>query len=194
MPDTSRPRVRVFIACSLDGFIAGDDDDLSWLPPPPTTGDDFGYSAFMSEVGCLLMGRATYRVVEAFEGPWPYPVPVLVATTQPLTPKGPDLASPFAGQAPSVRAVRGDVGALLDEALAVAAGKDVYLDGGTMIRQALDLGRVDELTISIVPTILGRGAPLVAGAQRKALEVVAVRPYPTLTQLVLRPKADVDHK
>jgi dihydrofolate reductase len=177
MPDTTSARVRVFIACSLDGFIAGDDDDLSWLPPP-SDGDDFNYSAFMSEVGCLLMGRATYRVVAAFPGDWPYPVPVLVATTQSLTPK-----------ASSVRAVRGDIGALLDEALAVAGGKDVYLDGGNMIRQALDIGRVDELTVSIVPTILGRGAPLFAGAQRQALEVVTVRPYPTLTQLVLRPKA-----
>lgn len=182
MPDTPNGRVRVFIACSLDGFIAGDDDDLSWLPPPPAEGGDFNYSAFMSEVGCLLMGRATYRVVEAFPV-WPYPVPVLVATTQPLTPK-----------APTVRAVRGDIGALLDEALAVAAGKDVYLDGGNMIRQALDVGRVDELTISIVPTILGRGAALFAGAQRNALEVVEVRPFATLTQLVLRPKAAQDHR
>ena len=180
MPDTLSARVRVFIACSLDGFIAGDDDDLSWLPPPPADGEDFNYSTFMSEVGCILMGRATYRVVEAFPGDWPYLVPVLVATTQPLTPK-----------APTLRAVRGDIGALLDEALALAAGKDVYLDGGNLIRQALDIGRVDELTVSIVPTLLGRGAPLFAGAQRQALELVTVRPYPTLTQLVLRPKGQL---
>lgn len=63
--------VRVFIACSLDGFIAGPDDDLSWLPAPGEGGEDYGYGAFMSETAALLMGRSTYDVVAGFDN-WPY--------------------------------------------------------------------------------------------------------------------------
>ncbi|MCZ7681731.1 MAG: hypothetical protein M5U28_24230 [Sandaracinaceae bacterium] len=61
-------RVRVFIACSLDGFIAGPNDDLSWLPPPRGSGDDHGYGAFFAEVGALLMGRSTYEVAASLRG------------------------------------------------------------------------------------------------------------------------------
>lgn len=158
-------RVRVFIATSLDGFIAGPNDDLSWLPQP--SGDpppDYGYNAFIAEVGALLMGRNTYEVVAGFEGPWPYgELPVLVATGRPLTPAH-----------PSVRAVSGGIEQLVEQARAVAGEADVYLDGGRMIRQALDAGLVDELIITVVPVILGAGAPLFTGVeQRRQLELEA---------------------
>lgn len=170
-------RVRVFIACSLDGFIAGPGDDLSWLPAPsPDT--DYGYADFMREVGALLMGRNTYRVVEGFEGPWPYgDCPVLVATRRPLTPK-----------APTVRAVEGPITDLVARARAVAGDKDVYLDGGELIRQGLDADLVDELIVSIVPILLGAGAPLFAGVHgRHALTLVSSRAFASgLVQLTLR--------
>ena len=64
----SMSRVRVFIACSLDGFIAGPNDDLSWLPQPPEgSDDDYGWGDFIGSIGCLLMGRATYDVVAAMD-------------------------------------------------------------------------------------------------------------------------------
>jgi dihydrofolate reductase len=157
-------RVRVFIACSLDGFIAGPQDDLSWLPEP-LTGDDRGFGAFLESVGALLMGRATYRVVEAFPGPWPYgDLPVFVATSNPLTPA-----------APTVRAVAGAPAELLAQVREVGGG-DVYLDGGTLIRSFLDAGLVDELTVTLIPVILGAGAPLFAGVtRRRTLRLVAER-------------------
>lgn len=157
-------RIRVFIACSLDGFIAGPNDDLSWLPPPSDDpADDHGYTPFMAEVGALLMGRRTFDVVRGFGGAWPYGErPVLVATRRPL------------GEAPAVvRAVEGGIDALLDAALAAAGGKDVYVDGGDVIRQALDAGRIDEMVVTVVPVVLGAGHPLFAGVkQRRALERV----------------------
>lgn len=171
-------RVRVFIACSLDGFIAGPNDDLSWLPGPSADTTDYGYSDFMREVGALLMGRNTYRVVEGFDGPWPYgDCPVLVATRRPLTPK-----------APTVRAVLGPITDLVAQARATAGDKDVYLDGGDLIRQGLDAGLVDELIVSIVPTILGAGAPLFAGVHgRHALTLVSSHAFASgLVQLTLR--------
>jgi dihydrofolate reductase len=172
-------RVRVFIACSLDGFIAGPDDDLSWLPGPVGE-DDFGYGAFFAEVGALLMGRRTYDVVLGFPGDWPYgDRPVLVATTRPLPPS----------QA-TVRAVAGPLDTMVQTAREAAGDRDVYLDGGNLIRQALDAGLVDELTVTLVPVVLGQGLPLFAGtAQPHALERVAARPLSAgLVQLTYRPQ------
>ncbi len=164
-------RIRVYIATSLDGFIAGPGNDLSWLPQDGdfeggTTGVD--YEDFMADVGALLMGRATYDVVLGFGVDWPYgDKPVLVATHRPLEPA-----------APTVRAVSGSIDELLDEALQAARGKDVYVDGGTLIRQALDAGRIDELVISVAPVVLGSGHALFAGVeQRTRFSIEHVGPY-----------------
>jgi dihydrofolate reductase len=126
------------------------------------------------------MGRRTYDVVAAFEGPWPYgDRPVLVTTRRPLT-----------AVAPTVLAVSGDLHALVARAKAAAAGKDVYVDGGELIRQMLDAGLVDDLTITVIPVILGRGSPLFAGAQRRhTLELLGSRELPGgLLQLTYRPR------
>ncbi|MDH5671644.1 MAG: dihydrofolate reductase family protein [Myxococcales bacterium] len=147
------PRIRVFIAASLDGFIAGPNDELDWLDVGRGAEDTF--TPFMREIGALLMGRRTYDVAAGFEGDWPYgDTPVLVATHRPLE-----------GAAPSVRAVEAEsVDGLLDEAQRAAGDKDVYLDGGALIRAALDAGRIDEITVTVLPIILGAGLPLFAAA------------------------------
>jgi dihydrofolate reductase len=149
-------RVRVFIASSLDGFIAGPDDDLSWLPDPEP-GQDHGYGAFMADIGALLMGRRTFDVVMGFGVEWPYGErPVLIATHRAMP------------QAPaSVRAVTGSITELVALALAAADGRDVYIDGGNLIRQALDAGLIDEMVVTLIPVVLGAGYPLFAGAQQR---------------------------
>jgi len=170
-------RVRVFIACSLDGFIAGPDDDLSWLPSGD--GQDFGYAAFMADVGALLMGRRSYEVVAGFPGEWPYgALPVLVATHRSLQPK-----------VPTVRPVAGTIEAVIAAAREAAAGKDIYIDGGALIREALEAGQVDELCVSVIPVALGRGVPLFAGLSRyQPLELVASKQFDGgLLQLTYRP-------
>ncbi len=173
-------RIRVFIATSIDGFIAGPDNDLSWLPEPSgdEAGDDHGYSAFMAEVGAMLMGRSTYDTVVGFGIEWPYPVPVLVASSRPFEPVH-----------PTVRRVSGDIASMLEQARAAANGRDVYLDGGTLIRQASDAGLIDEVIISVIPVILGAGAPLFAGVeQRRKFELVSSEAHRTgLVQLRYRP-------
>ncbi|MCA9665435.1 MAG: dihydrofolate reductase [Myxococcales bacterium] len=176
------PRLRVYIACSLDGFIAGPDGDLSWLPQPsgdeaPGQEDDFGYADFISGVGALLMGRTTYDAVRAMGIPWPYERSVVVATHRPLD------------DAPAgVSAAAGDIGALVETAARRAGGKDVYIDGGALIRQALDAGLVDEMCVTVIPVILGAGHPLFAGvARRQTLSLVAQRALPGgLVQLTYR--------
>jgi dihydrofolate reductase len=170
--------VRVFIACSLDGFIAGQDDDLSWLPPPDPGGEDYGYGAFMAETAALLMGRSTYDVVAGFSS-WPYgDTPVFVATSRPLDPVVETVAAVGGSPAELLAAVRERVDG------------NVYLDGGRLIRSFLDAGLVDELVVTVVGVILGSGAPLFAGVgKRHELELLSATPYPScLVQLRYVPR------
>lgn len=160
-------RTRVFVACSLDGFIAGPDGDLSWLPRPPEgSEEDFGWGAFISGIGCVLMGRATYDAVAAMDLGWPHSErDTLVATTR-------SLEMP----PPRVTSVCGAIEELVEKAGRRAAPKDIYIDGGNLIRQALDSGLIDELVVTVCPTILGAGSPLFAGAsQRRPLQLSGLR-------------------
>lgn len=166
-PDAAQ-RICVFLATSLDGHIAGPGDDLGWLPGPDALGDDGGFGAFLAGVGALLMGRRTLDVVAGFGGPWPYgDRPVLVATHRPL-PEVPGAA---------LRAVSGEIGALVALAREAAGAGHVYLDGGILVRQALDAGLVDELTLTTIPVLLAGGVPLFAGLTRRtSLVRTALRP------------------
>ena len=167
----SRPaRVRAYLAMSLDGFIAGPGDDLSWLPEPPY--DDMGspealsYEEFIADVGALLMGRGTYDVVRGFDVDWPYGNrPVLVATGRELDADPPS----------TVRRIDGPIESMVAEARSAAGGKDVYIDGGALIRQACDAGLIDEMTVTLAPVALGAGHALFAGLQRRLpLEIAEV--------------------
>ncbi len=168
-------RVRVYIASSLDGFIAGPGDDLSWLTGPeavnqggPTHPGALTFDGFMADVGAVLMGRGTFDVVRGMTW-WGYgDRPVLVATRRPLG----------EGVRETVRAVSGSIDDILAQAREAAGGKDVYIDGGDLIRQAADADLIDELTITLAPVALGAGHPLFAGLTRRyPLEIVGHHTY-----------------
>lgn len=187
---TSSGKVFVYIACSLDGFIAGDDNDLSWLPGATPEGEKapevdptaVQFEPFISSVGSLLMGRSTYDVVKGFGGEWPYgDRPVLIATHRELS------------DAPEhISAIAGDIESMVAAAKKAANGKHVYLDGGNLIRQALDANLIDELIITIVPVILGSGHSLFAGAKKRhPLKLISQHRFSDqLTQLIFRPDDD----
>jgi dihydrofolate reductase len=172
------------MACSLDGFIAGPDDDLSFLQdaPPPSeldVHDDavLTFEGFLGQVGAMLMGRNTHDVVKGF-GVWPYgDMPVLVPTHRPMDPA-----------ADTVTAVSGDIGDLLARAQAAAGDRDVYLDGGAVIHQALNAGLVDEMCVTLVPTLLGGGVRLFDGLiQKSQWAFVGHARMGHMVQLTLRP-------
>ncbi|MEM9191769.1 MAG: dihydrofolate reductase family protein [Myxococcota bacterium] len=156
-------RVRVYLGCSLDGCIAGPDHDLSFLmeqEPGESKGANQGltFDDFLSQVGALLMGRRTYQVLLDYDA-WHYgDRPVLVATHHPLPP------APKGGDA---RAVEGPIEELIATAQAAAGGRDVYLDGGDIVRQGLDAGLVDELCLTFLPLVLGQGIRLWEGLQSR---------------------------
>lgn len=172
-------RTRVFVGASLDGFIAGPNDELDWLTA--TEGETpETFAPFFAQIGAVLMGRRTYDVVDGFESAWPYgDTPLLVATGRPLTAKR-----------PSVRAVRGSIAELVAQAKEVAGERDVYVDGGRLIRAALDADLVDEITVTVVPMIIGAGIPLFAGVTRHhRLELISQRTIAgAAVELTYRPK------
>lgn len=183
---TSNPRVRVYMACSLDGFIAGPDHDLEWLHRDhsapgdlPADDDALRFEPFLKQIGAMLMGRATYDAVQAM-GVWPYgEIPVLVATNR-----------PFAPTRATVRSVCGPVVHLVDEARRAAGAKDVYLDGGDLVQQALNASLVDELTVTFVPLILAGGVRLFDHIARSiAVQLVAHKTFDQgMLQVTVRPR------
>ena len=172
--------IQVYCAVSLDGFIAGLDDDLSWLgdPEPNLVGDPgtVGFPEFMAQTGAMLMGRHTFDTVMSFGGDWPYgTTPVLVATTRPLPDNVPA----------TVFAVTGDIEELCERARQASNGKNVYLDGGALVSQALDTDCVDELILTVVPVLLGQGVPLYQGTKLHRFKAEFLGRYGTMLQTKL---------
>ena len=145
------PTGSVFIATSLDGFIARPNGDLDWLPTPDgADGEDFGYASFMSTIDTLVMGRGTYEKALTF-GAWPYGKHrVVVLTTG-------TLASPPTSA--NVEAMAGDPRDIV-RTLGARGAKSLYVDGGVTIQRFLDAGLIQRLIITRIPVLLGDGLPL----------------------------------
>ncbi|MGB3258619.1 MAG: dihydrofolate reductase family protein [Ornithinimicrobium sp.] len=152
---------RVFIATSLDGFIARRDGDLDWLTDPPRS---FGpgldhvaghsgptgpptYESFMAGIDHLVMGRGTYEKVLTFD-PWPYGEKhvIVLGSTMRLG------ADQRVTAAHSVSEVV--------ELLEGRGARHVYVDGGRVIQEFLRRGLIDELVVTRAPVLLGDGIPL----------------------------------
>jgi len=158
-------RFAVFIAVSLDGFIARPDGGIEWLGPFES--EEHGYGAFFAGVDALVIGRGTYDTVLGFPS-WPYGRKrVIVCTSRPASPAhGEEL---WSGPARA-----------LAERLDREGVRRVYLDGGALIRSFLREGLVDELTIDVVPLILGSGRPLFAsGLPEIPLRFVESKSHPS---------------
>ncbi len=158
-PVTTSPNLRfsVFIAASLDGFIARADGDLDWLLTATTSTDDHGYAAYMQSIDTLLLGRHTYEKVLSFD-PWPYVGKRVVVMSNTLD----DTAIPpaLAGQVSLQHGTVHDAAA----ALAAAGAKSVYVDGGKLIQSFLAEELIDTLTITRIPMLIGNGIPLFGNA------------------------------
>jgi len=140
-----RPRCSVFIATSLDGFIARRDGGIDWLSAVETPGED--YARFFADVDALFLGRRTYETALGF-GAWPYGDKRCVVFTH---------AARESRHGERFHA--GPPGPLLDE-LQAAGVRRIYVDGGALIRSFLRKGLIDDVTLSIIPVLLGDGIPL----------------------------------
>ena len=141
----------VYIATSLDGFIATPDGGLDWLfdiPNPDQS--DYGYSEFMGGIDAIVMGRNTFEKVLTFSD-WPYNKPVFVLSNS-LT----AVPEPIVAQA---EIVKGDIKSLVNQ-LHQRGYQNLYVDGGKTIQSFLKADLIDEMIITRVPILLGNGLPL----------------------------------
>jgi dihydrofolate reductase len=147
-----RAKTSVYIATSLDGYIARTGGDLDWLSPDPLPGDeDYGYRAFIETIDALVMGRNTFDKVLTF-GEWPYgELKVVVLTSRPLTLPG-DLAA-------TVSTLNLDPVGVIRH-LSDQGARHLYIDGGLTIQRFLRAGLIDQLIITRIPVLLGSGIPL----------------------------------
>lgn len=149
----------VFIATSLDGFVARSDHQLDWLMKQDTAGEDHGFEEFMASVDGLVMGRGSYETVLGFDQEWPYAKPVIVLSR-----------SLSQSDVPAALAEKVEVSALDPAALMVRLAKDgwsrVYVDGGRVVQSFIRLGLVESIVLTRVPILIGDGVPLFGEIER----------------------------
>jgi dihydrofolate reductase len=169
-------QLSLFIATSLDGYIAKPNDDLSFLKLVEKQGEDYGYAEFNSTIDTIIIGRKTYDYVVREIGASHYENgerDVYVITRQERQPIGRTIF--YSGSLPEL------VGQLKQQ-----NGKNIYCDGGAeVINELLKHDLVDELIISIIPILLGEGTRLFQdGRPEQMLQLVGVKTFETgLTQL-----------
>ena len=160
-------KLKLYIATSLDGYIAGPNGELDWLEAGGSL--DYGYRDFYASIDTTLMGNATYPVTLTVDT-FPYSEKANYVFTRSTPP--PDSLH--------VRFVSGDIAAFV-RALKEGPGKDIWLVGGGQINTImLNAGLIDELILTVFPLALGHGIPLFApGATRSGFRTVGCETYTT---------------
>ena len=164
MPEDRR-KVIVHIAASADGFIARSDGDLEWLTSRPAPKGFYGMNAFVKTIDTKVLGRKTFDLSLTLGAKFDAKNPTIVFSRQP-TPANVPAGVMFVSDAigPFIRKLREQ------------PGKDIWLmGGGDLIASFLDAQAIDEFVISVVPTFIGDGIPLIARRPRHdllALEAV----------------------
>lgn len=143
----------VFIATSIDGFIARKNGDLSWLESDSSV--DMGFTKFLSQIDCIIMGRKTAETISKMNlspNQWPYGerrVIILSST----------LKSPWDNIKDRVEIYSGDIEELIYK-LKIEGYKHLYIDGGRTIQSFMNLKLITDIIITRVPIILGEGISL----------------------------------
>lgn len=166
------PTGHVFIAISLDGYIARPDGDIDWLLQRDAANEDHGYDDFIADQDAIVMGRGSYEKVATF-GTWPYDRPVLVLSKQ------------LAG-APVPSVLRGKV-RFADlspmeamHALEQDGARRVYVDGGQIVQAFLRAGLITDMVVTTVPVLIGAGRPLFGPLDvDRDLALVSSRSFPS---------------
>jgi dihydrofolate reductase len=141
----------VYIAQSLDGYIADKNGGIDWLTDIPNPGNsDFGYADFINNIDAIVMGRNTFNKILTF-GDWPYTKPVYVISSS--LDKVPDGLSDKVtilntNPADAVKRINQE------------GHNNLYIDGGLLIQSFLSADLIDELILTTIPILLGGGIPL----------------------------------
>lgn len=145
---------KVYIAVSTDGYIAKNNGDIEWLNNPKYSIDKINgitYDEFISNIDTIIMGRNTFDKVLTF-GFWPYEgIDVIVLTNRDIK-----IDKKLKDK---VRTKSGEIKKIIQE-LEKENKKNLYIDGGEVIRSFLKEGQVDEIILTVIPILLGEGISL----------------------------------
>ena len=156
----------LFIATSIDGYIARSDGSIDWLPSPDTNEEDSGYSKFYNSIDALVMGSTTYKQVLGF-GNWPYPEKLsYVLTSRNLSTTRTD-----------VLFIKDGVEEVLKNVKKKNYKRVWLMGGGNVASSFIDRGLVDEYIIAIVPIILGSGVSLYQSVSELKLNFINTKSY-----------------
>ena len=152
-------KVSVFIATSLDGYIARSDGDIDWLMEADNSGgeEDYGYKEFSDTVDCMVMGRNSMEVVMRFPE-WPYKgkrVVVLSNTLKEVASQLKDKIELYSGSLTKLVA-----------GLKSDGCKRIYIDGGKAIQSFINDDLITDITITRIPILLGEGLSLFGDTTR----------------------------
>jgi dihydrofolate reductase len=166
---TKNRKLILFIATSLDGYIAKPNDDLSFLSIVHKEGENYGYSEFIDSVDTVIMGRKTYDHVMSLVQEFPHvDITTYVMTTTPRANKGKTI---FYNSSLKELVIK----------LKSENGKNIFCDGGAqIINQLLEDQLIDEMIISIIPIILGNGIRLFNdGLSEQKLSLISSKQFDT---------------
>lgn len=169
-------KVTIFIATSVDGYIAKPNDDLSFLKLVEKEGEDYGYGEFTANIDTIIIGRKTYDYVVKEVGSTHYEngqkdVFVITRTERESVGK--------------TNFYTGNLTQLIQR-LKSENGKDIYCDGGAeIVNELLQHDLIDEIIISVIPILVGKGTRLFNdGRPEQQLELISAKSFDTgLTQL-----------
>ena len=163
-------RVVVYIATSLDGFIARKDDDISWRDRFSTDSEDYGYEDFMKNIGTAVMGARTYEQSIIHPERLLTGLKNYILTSRPLPPAAGIDAESWNGPLTD-----------LEKKIRNESEQDVYVvGGGQVVSRFLNEDLIDEINQFIVPTILTDGIPLYTGLRKEvSLKLIDSMPYDT---------------
>ena len=152
-------QVVLYIAASLDNFIARSDGGVDWLDSPDfqLPGEDYGYKDFYSTIDTTLMGNSTYKFILDQDVPFPYPDRANYVFSRSTQHQDTEF----------VRFISGDIASFVGE-LKQEAGKDIWLIGGGQVNSILlNNHLIDKIILTMVPMTLGEGIPLFHGKTKE---------------------------
>jgi dihydrofolate reductase len=167
-------KVVLYIATSLDGYIAAENDELSFLSIVERQGEDYGYNEFIKTVDTVIMGRKTYDKILSFGIDFPHRDKKCYVLSRTRT-----------GVDENVEFFNGDISALI-KSIRSTGGSDIFIDGGAeLVFELMKLNLIDRYIISVIPVMLGNGTPLFKpGRPQQNLKLVDSKTYPSgLVQL-----------
>lgn len=162
---------RYYVAASVDGYIADENDQLGWLMEfEGFDGQEAAYNEFFKDIGAIVLGADTYSwMLREMNGEWPYAgLPVWIFTHREL--------AAFPGA--DLTFIRGEVPFWAGDIARSANGKDVWVvGGGSIAGQFIDEGLLDELFLYTMPVLLGGGRPLAAMRGKGKLKLTSSKQF-----------------